>query len=90
VDPKMAKAMSAHHTIIFVKEVGFPSVIFERDALQVIQALSTAPPFLHSFGHFVESIHHDMQSFQIASFAHCRHEQMGWPILLQKQPLLNV
>jgi hypothetical protein len=68
VNPKMVEAMSAHHAVIFVKEVGFASVIFEGDALQVIQALSAAPPHLHSIGHFVENIHHDMESFQFVSF----------------------
>jgi hypothetical protein len=29
VDPKMAETMSAHHAVLFAKEVGFTNVIFE-------------------------------------------------------------
>jgi hypothetical protein len=34
---------------------------FLGDALQVIQALSAAPPHLHSIGYFVESIHQELR-----------------------------
>jgi hypothetical protein len=50
----MAEATSAHQVVLFEKEAGFPVVIiFEGNALQVIQALSAAPPHLHSIRHFV-------------------------------------
>jgi hypothetical protein len=45
--------------------------------LLVLQALSAAPSYLHSIGHFVESIHHELESFQSASFAHCRRDAVA-------------
>jgi hypothetical protein len=45
--------------------------------LLVLQALSAAPSYLHSIGHFVESIHHELGPFQFASFAHCQRDANG-------------
>jgi hypothetical protein len=58
--------------------------------LLVLQALSAAPSHLHSIGHFVESIHHELGSFRSTSFAHCRREANGWLILLHKKLLFTV
>jgi len=65
VDPKMAEAMSAHHvgapSSPLCKRGWFLCCAFLGDALQVIQALSAAPPHLHSIGYFVESIHQELR-----------------------------
>jgi hypothetical protein len=58
--------------------------------LLVLQALSAAPSHLHSIEHFVESIHHELESFQSTSFAHCRRDANGWLILLHKKLLLTI
>jgi hypothetical protein len=52
--------MSAHQAVLFAKEVGFSAVLFEGDALQVIQALSASPPHLHSIWHLVPTHHHPL------------------------------
>jgi hypothetical protein len=38
VDPTTAEALTALHVVIFAKELGFSSVIFERDALTIVKA----------------------------------------------------
>jgi hypothetical protein len=73
----MAEAISALLAVLFAKEMGFTDVFFEGDDLQVIQALSTTPPHLHWFGHFVESILLELQYFKSFSFAHCRRDANG-------------
>jgi ribonuclease HI len=60
VDPTMAEAMATTHAVIFSKEVGFFDVIFEGDALQVVQEIQSTSPHACNFGHFVESIKQEL------------------------------
>jgi hypothetical protein len=56
VEPKLAEVMAALHPVMFCKEVGFLDVVFEGDALQVIQEIIADLPLHARIGHFVDSI----------------------------------
>jgi ribonuclease HI len=67
-DPKTAKIMATLQAMQFSKEAGFWEVIFEGDAVLVVKEIKSNPPFLSKIGHFIESIHQEMQHFRPVSF----------------------
>jgi ribonuclease HI len=68
-DSATAEAMAALSAMYFCREVGFFEVILEGDAIQVLQAINSDPPFLSKFGHFIESIHHEKRNFKSVDFS---------------------
>jgi hypothetical protein len=62
--------MGALYAVQFCKEIGFFYVLFEGDANTVVKEINLAPHFfLSKFGHFIETIHDEMQSFKLAKFS---------------------
>jgi ribonuclease HI len=70
VDPTMAEALAALHAVIFAKELGFSSVIFEGDALTVVKAINSKGACESSYGHFVEDVKRYMSELARSSFIH--------------------
>jgi ribonuclease HI len=68
-DSATTEAMAALSAMYFCMEVGFFEVITEGDAIQVLKAINSYPPFLSKFGHFVESIHYEKRYFKSVDFS---------------------
>jgi ribonuclease HI len=77
VDAKTAEAMAAIHAVLFRKDAGFLDVIFERDALQVVQEMNSKPPYASRIGHYVESFQHERVGLRYSTFAHAYRETNG-------------
>jgi len=71
VAPKMAEVMAAFHAIQFSREAGFFEVIFEGDAVQVVNEVNMqdSPNFTIA-GHFIEGIQQELTYLRAAHFIH--------------------
>jgi ribonuclease HI len=67
-DPKMVETMATLEAIQFSKEAGFWDFIFEGDATQVVKEIKSDMQYFSKTGHFLESIHQEMQHFRSISF----------------------
>lgn len=54
VAPNIAKAIVALKTITFCREQGWFTVVFEGDALQVVNALKSSTSNWSSYSHLIE------------------------------------
>jgi hypothetical protein len=80
VEPKIAKAMSALHVVQFGLAAGYSDVIFEGDALLVIQDVNMASPHFNTTGHFVESIQQVQGFFSSSYLFTATGRLMAWHI----------
>ncbi|XP_059431643.1 uncharacterized protein LOC132165167 [Corylus avellana] len=69
-DPTVAEAIAALHAVIFAKELGFSNVMFEGDALTVVNAINSTRSCESSYGHFVEDVKRYMSDLATSSFVH--------------------
>jgi ribonuclease HI len=69
-DSMMAEAIAAMHAVLFGKERGYKRVIFEGDALRVIQAINDSGLQQSCFRNFVEGIRVEMQFMEQVAFIH--------------------
>jgi ribonuclease HI len=84
VDPTTAEAIAAIYAIIFGKEQGYWQIIFERDAVRVVQAINDTYSRQSSFGHFVEGIKMELQTLEQGVFTHVAREANGDAHVLAK------
>jgi hypothetical protein len=85
VDSKMAEIISAHHAVIFVKEVGFVSIIFEGMHFKLSKLYRRLLLIYIVLGTLLRAY---IMIWNHSSLFSLR--QMRWPTLLQKQLFLNV
>jgi hypothetical protein len=90
VEPKIAKAMSALHVVQFGLAAGYSDVIFEGDALLVIQDVNMASPHFNTTGHFVESIQQVQGFFSSSYLFTATGRLMAWHIFWQRRLLLSL
>jgi hypothetical protein len=64
IDPHGAEAIATLAAVLFSKEVGFFDVIFEGDALQIVQEINTVLPSYSNCGHFIEGVKQELGSFR--------------------------
>jgi ribonuclease HI len=56
VEPIVAEALAALHTVIFCKEMCFAEIILKGDSLQIVKEINMELPQLNRFGHIVDDI----------------------------------
>jgi ribonuclease HI len=84
VDPTTAEAIAAIYAVIFGKEQGYRQIVFEGDALRVVQAINDTYSRQSCFGHFVEGIKMELQSLEQGVFTHVAREANGDAHVLAK------
>jgi hypothetical protein len=84
VDPTTAKVIAAIYAVIFGKEQGYRQIIFEGDALRVVQAINDTCSRQSCFGHFVEGIKMELQTLEQGVFTHVAREANGDAHVLAK------
>lgn len=72
----MAEALVVIHALIMGTDLGLNAIIFEGDALQVINAVNSQEGCMSSYGHFVEDIQASLQSLGIAKFKNMSFEKL--------------
>jgi ribonuclease HI len=77
VDPTTAQAIAAIYSIIFGKEQGYRQIIFEGDALWVVQVINDTYSHQSCFGHFVEDTKMELQTLEQGVFTHVAREENG-------------
>lgn len=63
------EALVGRRAISFAKEIGLQKVIFERDAVNIINSLNTEEDCLASFGHLIEDSRQLVASFRDFAFS---------------------
>lgn len=74
VTPTIAKALAALHAIIFARDKGYEDIIFERDALQVVNVVNSNTLCKSNFGHFVEDTKVVLVLLRRSSFVHVNRQ----------------
>ena len=67
-------AMSAFHAVMVGKEMGAMNIMFEWDALQIVNAVNDPLQCDNSFGHFVEDVRRVLRSFNSYVLQHVGRE----------------
>jgi hypothetical protein len=70
----VVKAMATLHAMMVGKEIGAMNIIFEGDALQIVNAVNDPLQCDSSFGHFVEDVKWVLWSFNSYVFQHVGRE----------------
>jgi ribonuclease HI len=70
----VVEAMAALHAMMVGKEIGAMNIIFEGDALQIVNAVNDPLQCDSSFGHFVEDVKWVLWSFNSYVFQHVGRE----------------
>jgi ribonuclease HI len=69
-DPARAEALAAFHEVMFAKELGLSNVIFEGDALSIVNTINSNRPCEAIYGHFVEDVKRCMGELTSLRFIH--------------------
>jgi hypothetical protein len=85
MDAKIAETLVAPEAVLFMKEVGFLSVIFEGDTAQIILEINSDPPYLSRFGHLLEIIYIGRQNLRTCNFVFAYREANSAPHCLAKE-----
>ena len=72
----MAEAFGALHAMLLGKDMGYDGIIFEGDALHVVNAVNAHMACRSSFGHFVEDIQAVLQLMGTYEFKHLLWRQI--------------
>jgi hypothetical protein len=72
VDPVVAGTLAAFHALLFCHEIGVQHVIFEGDALQVVNEVNAENLCNTRYGHLIEDIRTSLLSLSSSSFKHVR------------------
>ena len=74
VEPAGAEALAATHAVAFAREMGFGQIIFEGDALKIVNDVNSEGPCTSMHGHFVKGIQAEMQAFEKVYFNYVRRD----------------
>ena len=66
------EAIAGRRAISFAEEIGLQKVIFEGDAVSIINSLNTEDECLASFGHLIEDSRQLVASFRAFTFTHVK------------------
>jgi hypothetical protein len=74
IEPVVAKAYAALHAIMMGRDFGAQGIVFEGDALQMVNAVNSNQISLSSFGHFIEDIQSSLKKMRKPEFIHVMRE----------------
>ena len=74
VEPAVVEALAAAHAVAFAREMGFGQIIFEGDALNIVNDVNSEGPCTSMHGHFVKGIQAEMQAFEKVYFNYVRRD----------------
>ena len=90
VYPTTAESIAALHGVLLGHELGVPSVIFEGDAKQVVQAVNAQEPCNCIYGHIVEGIQDALKGCTRTCFTYIAREGNCVAHGLAKEAILHV
>ena len=70
----IAEALATIHLVLFGKERNYRHIIFEGDAMQVVQVVNDPSQRQSSYGHIVEGIQAELQTLEQGSFNYVARE----------------
>ena len=73
-EPAVVEALAAAQAVAFAREMGFRQIIFERDALKIVNDVNSEGPCTSTHGHFVKGIQAEMQAFEKVYFNYVRRD----------------
>lgn len=74
IDPTTAEAVAAWKAVAFCSDLGFQLVIFEGDALEIVNALRQDSPCWSRYGQMIEDTKVHLHSFPSRSVKHTKRE----------------
>jgi ribonuclease HI len=74
VDSKLAEVIATLSALMFSKDVGFFDVIFESDALLIVQEVNVGTSPMNRIGHFVDNIKQGLSLFRSSCVVHVGRE----------------